>query len=87
MPLAVSGPFHSQLMQPAAEVFERHLRQAAFADPKVPVVTNVGARLVRRKEELEQLLARQLKRRSRVAVFALIGVFAVIAAAVRASSM
>jgi [acyl-carrier-protein] S-malonyltransferase len=63
VPLAVSGPFHSQLMQPAAEVFERHLRQAAFADPKVPVVTNVGARLVRRKEELEQLLARQIHSR------------------------
>ncbi|HWR98647.1 MAG TPA: ACP S-malonyltransferase [Candidatus Methanoperedens sp.] len=60
VPLAVSGPFHSQLMQPAAEVFERHLRQAAFADPKAPVVTNVGARLVRRKEELEHLLARQI---------------------------
>jgi [acyl-carrier-protein] S-malonyltransferase len=63
VPLAVSGPFHSQLMQPVAEVFERHLRQAVFADPKVPIVTNVGARLVRRKEELEQLLARQIQSR------------------------
>jgi [acyl-carrier-protein] S-malonyltransferase len=63
VPLPVSGPFHSQLMQPVAEVFERHLRQANFADPKVPVVTNVGARLVRRKEELEQLLARQIHSR------------------------
>jgi [acyl-carrier-protein] S-malonyltransferase len=63
VPLAVSGPFHSQLMLPVAEVFERHLRQAVFADPKVPVVTNVGARLVRRKEELEQLLARQIHSR------------------------
>ncbi|HEY5997742.1 MAG TPA: ACP S-malonyltransferase [bacterium] len=60
VPLAVSGPFHSQLMQPVAEVFERHLHQAVFADPKVPVVTNVGARLVRKKEELEHLLARQI---------------------------
>jgi [acyl-carrier-protein] S-malonyltransferase len=63
VPLAVSGPFHSQLMQPVAEVFERHLRHAVFADPKIPVVTNVGARLVRRKEELEQLLARQIHSR------------------------
>ena len=60
IPLAVSGPFHSQLMAPVAEVFERHLRQAVFHDPKVPVVTNVGAKLVRRKEELEQLLGRQI---------------------------
>jgi [acyl-carrier-protein] S-malonyltransferase len=60
IPLAVSGPFHSQLMHPVAEVFERHLRQAVFHDPKVPVVTNVGAKLVRRKEDLEQLLGRQI---------------------------
>ena len=63
IPLAVSGPFHSQLMLPVAEVFERHLRQAIFHDPKVPVVTNVGAKLVRRKEELEQLLGRQIHSR------------------------
>jgi [acyl-carrier-protein] S-malonyltransferase len=63
IPLAVSGPFHSQLMAPVAEVFERHLRQAVFHDPKVPVVTNVGAKLVRRKEELEQLLGRQIHSR------------------------
>jgi [acyl-carrier-protein] S-malonyltransferase len=63
IPLAVSGPFHSQLMQPVAEVFERHLRQAVFHDPKVPIVTNVGAKLVRRKEELEQLLGRQIHSR------------------------
>ena len=60
VPLAVSGPFHSQLMHPVAEVFERHLRQTMFHDPKVPVVTNVGARVVKKKEELEQLLARQI---------------------------
>jgi [acyl-carrier-protein] S-malonyltransferase len=63
IPLAVSGPFHSQLMVPAAEVFERHLRQAVFHDPRVPVVTNVGAKLVRHKEELEQLLGRQIHSR------------------------
>jgi [acyl-carrier-protein] S-malonyltransferase len=63
VPLAVSGPFHSQLMQPVAEVFERHLRQATFHDPKIPVVTNVGAKGVRRKEEIQQLLARQIHSR------------------------
>jgi malonyl CoA-acyl carrier protein transacylase len=31
-----SASFHSQLMAPVAEVFERHLRQAVFHDPKVP---------------------------------------------------
>ncbi len=63
IPLAVSGPFHSQLMLPVADVFERHLRQATFSDPRVPVVTNVGAKPVRKREELQQLLARQIHSR------------------------
>lgn len=63
VPLAVSGPFHSQLMVPVAEVFERHLRQTVFHEPEVPVVTNVGAKLVRHKGELEQLLGRQIHSR------------------------
>jgi [acyl-carrier-protein] S-malonyltransferase len=63
IPLPVSGPFHSQLMQPVAEVFERHLRQAVFHDPQVPVITNVGAKAVRKKDELEHLLGRQIHSR------------------------
>jgi [acyl-carrier-protein] S-malonyltransferase len=63
VPLAVSGPFHSQLMQPVAEVFDRHLQQAVFHDPRIPVVTNVGAKAVRKKDELQHLLGKQIHSR------------------------
>jgi [acyl-carrier-protein] S-malonyltransferase len=60
IPLAVSGPFHSSLMQPVAQTFEEDLDQATFRDPRVPVVCNVGASLVKKKEQVRDLLARQI---------------------------
>jgi [acyl-carrier-protein] S-malonyltransferase len=43
LPLAVSGAFHSPLMEPAAAIFARHLESASWSEPEVPVVTNVDA--------------------------------------------
>lgn len=44
--LAVSAPFHSPLMAPAREALTPHLQATAFADPRIPVVTNVDAQPV-----------------------------------------
>lgn len=47
IPLKVSGPFHSPLMQNAADEFEQVLEQFEFADPVIPLFSNVtGARIV-----------------------------------------
>jgi [acyl-carrier-protein] S-malonyltransferase len=43
VPLHVSAPFHCSLMQPAAEKLAAELGRVDFADPFVPVVTNVEA--------------------------------------------
>jgi [acyl-carrier-protein] S-malonyltransferase len=43
--LAVSAPFHCELMNPAAERLAALFEQTAFADLSVPLVTNVDARL------------------------------------------
>ena len=43
--LAVSAPFHCELMSPAAERLAALFDQTAFADLSVPLVTNVDARL------------------------------------------
>ena len=43
VPLAVSAPFHCQLMQPAAEKLEPELGRIRFQRPSAPVVTNVEA--------------------------------------------
>ncbi|MEP6652683.1 MAG: ACP S-malonyltransferase [Myxococcales bacterium] len=43
LPLAVSAPFHSALMQPAAERLALELAKVTVRNPGVPVVTNVEA--------------------------------------------
>jgi [acyl-carrier-protein] S-malonyltransferase len=42
LPLPVSAPFHSPLMQPAAERFAEVLAGAAIATPAIPVIQNFG---------------------------------------------
>lgn len=42
LPLSVSAPFHSPLMQPAAERFAMELAQVTLAPPVVPVLQNYG---------------------------------------------
>ncbi|MCR5762302.1 MAG: ACP S-malonyltransferase [Treponema sp.] len=39
--LKVAGPFHSPLMQKAAVEFEKFLSGVSFADPKIPLFSNV----------------------------------------------
>jgi [acyl-carrier-protein] S-malonyltransferase len=43
VPLPVSAPFHCALMEPAAEKLAGELSGVRFADPRVPVVSNVTA--------------------------------------------
>jgi [acyl-carrier-protein] S-malonyltransferase len=60
IPLPVSGPFHSSLMRAVAEVFDRNLNRATFRDPEMPVVSNVGAAVVKTGESARALLSRQI---------------------------
>ncbi len=41
LPLAVSAPFHCELMKPAADRLRERLAGVAFAPPRVPVVNDV----------------------------------------------
>lgn len=60
LPLNVSGPFHSRLMQPANEQFQTYLNEVTFQDATIPVYANVTAEPVTDKDELKQLLIKQL---------------------------
>lgn len=44
--LAVAGPFHSPLMQAAADGFKVALEPYAFSNPKIPLFSNVTGKLV-----------------------------------------
>ena len=58
--LAVSAPFHCPLMQPAAEGLRPLLEGLRYAEPAVPVVTSVEARVVVNASEVAGLLERQV---------------------------
>jgi [acyl-carrier-protein] S-malonyltransferase len=46
IPLKVSGAFHSQLMQPAADGLKKAISELNFHEPLVPVVANVTAQVL-----------------------------------------
>lgn len=60
IPLVVSGPFHSSLMQPAAQKLDQVLNDIQIEDAKVPVISNVTAEPMTAKEEIKQRLVEQL---------------------------
>ncbi len=58
--LAVSGPFHSSLLQNAGKELEKELSKVEFSGLKIPYVTNVTAQYVTDIRETKDLLARQI---------------------------
>ncbi len=58
--LNVSAPFHCSLMKPAAEKLSEDLKKVEFLRMHMPVVTNVGARIIIESEEFRTLLAEQV---------------------------
>lgn len=63
--LTVSGPFHSPLMQPAADVMRTTLEQVILKEPTVPVLANVTAMPVIGTQILPDLLVQQVTGRVR----------------------
>jgi len=58
--LPVSAPFHSPLMAPAAEVMAEALSKVNFANPQIPLISNVLAEAVFSGEEIVQNLVKQV---------------------------
>ncbi len=58
--LAVSGPFHSSLLQNAGKELEKELSKVELSGLKIPYVTNVTAQYVTDISETKNLLARQI---------------------------
>ena len=57
--LSVSAPFHSKFMKPAGEKLKEVMESINFKDAEVPVVSNVDAQPVTKKEEIKDRLYRQ----------------------------
>ena len=59
MPLPVSAPFHSTLMQPAADRLKRHIQSVAMAAPQFAVLNNVDVKIERDPARIKDALVRQ----------------------------
>jgi [acyl-carrier-protein] S-malonyltransferase len=60
LPLAVSAPFHTELMKPAGEQLAAAIAGIAIATPDVPVVHNVHAATESDPERIRSLLVEQI---------------------------
>jgi [acyl-carrier-protein] S-malonyltransferase len=59
LPLAVSAPFHSSLMKPAAERLREKLAGVSLVVPRIPVVNNIDAAVQADPQALRDALYRQ----------------------------
>mgnify|MGYP000189035836 CR=1 FL=1 len=60
IPLNVSGPFHSYLLEEAGEKLGKFLENIPVAEPVIPYVANVTAAYVTKAEDVKPLLTRQV---------------------------
>ena len=60
LPLPVSAPFHTSLMQPAADRLAEQINATVFNDPKIPVVHNVTAQTESSAEKIKALMIEQI---------------------------
>ncbi len=60
IPLAVSGAFHSKVMQPAAEGLARALESCEISDATIPVIGNIHATPLTDSQSIREELAQQI---------------------------
>ena len=59
--LKVSGPFHTELLEPASIKLEEELKNIRFNSMKIPVISNVTADEIKKVEDIKDILTKQVK--------------------------
>ena len=60
LPLPVSAPFHTSLMQPAAEALSELVNATLFEQPTIPIVHNVHAQTENQADSIKALMLKQI---------------------------
>ena len=61
IPLKVSGPFHTSLLESASIKLKEELDKTEFKKPEVRIISNVTADFIENNEEIKELLYKQVK--------------------------
>lgn len=59
LPLPVSAPFHSSLLQPASDRLRDYMEKLSFAPAQIPLINNVDVSVVVHAEDIKSALVRQ----------------------------
>lgn len=59
--LKVSGPFHTSLLEKASVKLKEELEKIDFNNPKVKIISNVIADFIENKEDIKEILCKQVK--------------------------
>ncbi|MDD3655834.1 MAG: ACP S-malonyltransferase [Atribacterota bacterium] len=60
MPLQVSAPFHTSMLRPASEKLAHELEQVEVKEIQIPVISNVIADYIEKKEMIREFLRKQV---------------------------
>lgn len=60
VPLQVSGPFHTQLLEPASIQLEEALKSISIHDSELPVISNTIAKVFEDKEQIRTMMVKQV---------------------------
>lgn len=61
LPLKVSGPFHTSLMEPASVELKKYLKKITFGEMKIPVIFNATGNVLADDNTVMEMLVRQVK--------------------------
>lgn len=61
MELKVSGPFHTSLLEDASVKLKEELKKIEFYNSEVKIISNVTADIIKNKEEIKDILCKQIK--------------------------
>lgn len=61
VPLKVSGPFHTPLLEPAASQLKKELAGIQLKNPTFPIISNTTAEPFKDKEEIKTMMVQQVK--------------------------
>lgn len=60
VPLAVSGPFHTSLLEPAARQLKEEIKTVKIMNPSIPIISNTTAKPIADAETTQKLIVKQV---------------------------